>query len=389
MSLKERFLQKIKDDPYQFIKVLLFHLIFLVILLWLFTNIILFAHLSGLQSEEGFFLLSQHPGIATALFVAILFLYWAFNNNNLKNLSQSISPIFRLAFALTILFYLSLIVAGYALPHVIGRQFEDDWAFLVLAAIPLLLALLKILIDRATTIKAKMGGLEIEFQAPDFPPPDSLTLSSEELRDQPIYKAGLHELKKYVERLQGQESSSRVILVKVPDSNSRISFFALRTYVFELAQVSKLESIVFVDEQDKYLGFMSIEEWKFKYPLLGPEHFYSGFYSQGIIGFERLWERLFFEFRNHPMEVLEEIRRYVVRKYWDQSGEHSQIEQSDLERLGVRKIALQSTDSLRAYQLMVAQNLDSVPILDQQYRFLGIATKARITDQVIKRLLGE
>jgi len=183
----------------------------------------------------------------------------------------------------------------------------------------------------------------------------------------------------------------------------RVEFLALRDYVYELSRIAPIEYIVFVDKNDVYLGFMTVEQFKAKYPKFGIEILLEKLLED----FERdkstyrWWERFFHvqfpEVRVQFPEVLqalervrhelERVRYELVLPLWDPQRDRQEITERDLTRLGVVQLYLQKPTVVEAYRRMIENRVSGIPVVDERRRFLGVATKDRIIQEVIVQLL--
>jgi len=169
----------------------------------------------------------------------------------------------------------------------------------------------------------------------------------------------------------------------------RVEFLALRDYVYELSRIAPIEYIVFVDKNDVYLGFMTVEQFKAKYPKFGIEILLEKLLED----FERdkstyrWWERFFYVQFPEVRQALERVRYELVLPLWDPQRDRQEITERDLTRLGVVQLYLQKPTVVEAYRRMIENRVSGIPVVDERRRFLGVATKDRIIQEVIVQLL--
>lgn len=165
----------------------------------------------------------------------------------------------------------------------------------------------------------------------------------------------------------------------------RVEFLALRDYVYELSRIAPIEYIVFVDENDEYLGFMTVEQFKAKYPKFGIETLLEDFERDERT--YRWWERFFRVPFPEVREALERVRYELVLPLWDPQRDRREITERDLTRLGATRLYLQKPTVVEAYRRMIENRVSGIPVVDERRRFLGVATKDRIIQEVIVQLL--
>ena len=168
----------------------------------------------------------------------------------------------------------------------------------------------------------------------------------------------------------------------------------MNKYIYELSKVAPIEYIVFVDENDEYLGFMPIEQFKAKYPKFGIELMLQDLQrdetpNQPDHHLSRAWRNVFPEIPFPDIRVaLEEITHELVQPQWDtQREQHQHIAERDLSRLGASRLYLKNPTGYQAYQQMIENKVSGIPVIDDKRKFLGVATKEKIMQEVIKQLL--
>ena len=63
------------------------------------------------------------------------------------------------------------------------------------------------------------------------------------------------------------------------------------------------------------------------------------------------------------------------------------ITERDLTRLGATRLYLQKPTVVGAYRSMIENRVPGIPVVDERRRFLGVATKDRVIQEVIVQLL--
>ncbi len=209
----------------------------------------------------------------------------------------------------------------------------------------------------------------------------------EELEKDIIEKGYIYEIHRIVEEIQARQEPPHIFIVRIGRQRRqmRVEFLTLRDYVYELSRVAPIEYIVFVDENDRYLGFMTVEQFKAKYPKFGIEILLEDFKRDERI--YRLWKRFFDESFPEIRDVLESVRSELVLLLWDPLRDHREITERDLTRLGVLRLYLQKPTVVEAYRKMVENKVPGIPVVDERGRFLGVVTKDRIVQEVVLQLL--
>ncbi|MBI9050001.1 MAG: hypothetical protein JEZ00_11310 [Anaerolineaceae bacterium] len=369
--------------------------------IWLIVGIVLFLMGNvNVNNWQTIFVLRDYPIWSLILLLALGLLYWISANNHWTKIRKwasgfkSLNRTTQTTIFLSLTFYISLLITVLLFPRLTGYTFQSDWALLLVATIPIIALVILLLIERATSVKAKFAGVEIEFQR-TITEPVNQTVTLEQAG---IAKGFTSEISRIVQEIQDKGNAPHVLIVRIGRQNQmRIDFLALRDYVYELTRVAPVEYIVFVDEFDEYLGFMPVEQFKAKYPQFGIEIMLHDFRDDNRqIRDERLFHVLekifhapFFKFRDsfEFRDSWERIQNELVLPQWDAQRDNRNITERDLTRLGALRLYLQNPTSYQAYRQMVEYKVSGIPVVDDRRRFLGVATKEKVMQEVLIQLL--
>lgn len=282
-------------------------------------------------------------------------------------------------------FYILLFVIAKWFTAWTDYSLQSDWTLLLIASIPVLAYILVAVIENASWLKFKFGDLEIGYER-------LIPLSTDQsLRVDPtqdaIRKSDLTELRRMADEIAKEKRKPKVLLVPIADEEFRVNFIALRQYIYELEKVTPMEYIVFVDSLDTYLGFMPVKSFTSRYPKTPLEIFLESQEEigeegiRGYVGIDRLTDT--------DPERIREARERLVLRQWDQNMENPFIRgMRDIARLGANRLRIeQSQGLLDAYQLMVENDLNGIPLTNARQEYVGILTKDKITEQAITKLL--
>ncbi len=369
---------------------LVLYLVLALPVLWLAAGIALYLQGNINQSNwQNVFFLRDSPLLSVVLLVALIAIYWMTTNHHWDKLLgwleefKSLNRITQATIILSLTFYISLLVTALLFPRLTGYSFQSDWSLLVVATIPLIALVLLILIERATSVKAKFAGIEVEFQR-TITTPISQTVT---LEQGIVSKGFAYELRRIIEDIQSRQEFPRILVVRFSRHRNqmRIDFVALRDYVYQLSKIAPLEYIVFVDEDDEYLGFMTVEKFKAKYPKFGIESLLEDLERDERT--YRMWERFFRVPLPELRETLDRVRSELVLPLWDPQRDRREITERDVTRLGATRLYLQRPTVIEAYRQMIENKVSGIPVVDDRQRFLGIANKDKIIQEVINQLL--
>lgn len=238
-------------------------------------------------------------------------------------------------------------------------------------------------LERATSVKAKFAGIEVEFQRAITTPISQTVTLEEDI----VAKGFTYELRRISEEIESRQETPHILIVRIGRRRREmhIEFLALRDYVYELSRIAPIEYIVFVDENSEYLGFMTVERFKAKYPKFGIETILEDFERDERT--YRLWERFFHSPFPEVRDALERVKYELVLPLWDRGRNRQRIDERDLPRLGATRLYLQKPSVMEAYRRMIEHNVPGIPVVDERRRFLGVADKDKIVQEVITQIL--
>lgn len=355
---------------------------------WLISGIVLYLQGNvNAANWQSIFLLRDYPLWSVVLLLLVGIAYWMFFSHRWEKLFKwlggfkSLNRMAQATILLSVTFYVSLLTAALLFPRLTGYTFRSDWALLLVAAIPLLALIVLLLVERATSVKAKFAGIEVEFQRTITTPISQTVTLEEEL----IAKGYTYELRRIVEEIQARREAPHILIVRISRRHGqmRVEFLALRDYVFELSRIAPIEYIVFIDEEDEYLGFMTVEDFKTRYPKFGIEILLEDLERDERT--YRLWENFFHTPFPEGREALERVRSELVLPRWGDN--RREITERDLTRLGARRLYLQKPTVIGAYRSMIENRVPGMPVVDERRKFLGVTTKDKVIQEVVVQLL--
>ncbi len=349
------------------VKTILLYFVLAMPIIWLIVGIILYMRGNvGVVDWQTIFILRDNPIWSIVLLFTVSLIYWMLGNHRWKRLFRwftgikSLNHITQSAILLSLTFYVSLVATALLFPRLTGYAFKSDWTLLLVATVPLLALIILLLIERATSVRAKFAGVEIEFQRTITEPINQTVTLEQDL----ITKSSTHAIGRIIQEIKDRGKSPHSLIVRIQRNSIRVEFVALRQYVYELSKVAPLEYIVFINEDDEYLGFMSVELFKAKYPEFGIEVFLRDFQrDEGSIHDKELfhmWERvfhspLFLELR----DSWERIQNELVLPQWDAQRDKRDITERDLPRLGAIRLYLQNPTGYQAYRQMIENKVSA------------------------------
>lgn len=374
---------------------------------WAIVGIVLYLIGNASGDWKRLFFLWDRPGLSLIILLLVAITYGAYRNafwlklflflpgfivqilrvnkddNSRSKTNNTKAKIVGLLILSLVAFYILLITTGRWFSEWTGYIFKSDWALIFVASIPLLVSMLYLLIERATSFKAKIGGLELEFEKAI---PSNFIETTELERDlvkRYLTKGGRPELDILVKDIKERNLRPRVLVIPLDRDGERIDFLVMKKYVYQLSSVAPVEFIVFVDEENQYLGFTSVDRFKANFPKLGIE-----------LLFEDVQDKDYFRQINslfspdvHP-ERFPDIISNLIYAQWDRAQHETRIRIADLQRLGASdlKVHLQSSIE-RVYWTMVENDLSGIPVIDDRQKFIGVAIQEKIAQAVILKLL--
>lgn len=307
--------------------------------------------------------------------------------------NPSMGRISLVATVLTLVFYIGMFLVVLLVPRLTGYTFKSDTSVLIAASLPVLLLLVLILTETATSIRAKFAGVEIEIERAW----QSTSLKGSEA----IFLEEGIPAQKRAEEIRKNGLTPRILVVRLV-SKGGLDFAALRDYIYTLSKVTPLQYIVFVDEENTYLGFTTVEKFKEKYPQSSLEQLLEGLADRDDSDFDPdLRGTLRHLFNTNIFPDSQNLRWALDRlayRLWDPPyGENKWVKSTDIAKLGAEEEKLQEPSSpetfpqtvLEAYRQMVDKNLPGIPLVTENKRFRGIIDKDKLTEILLSQLVQE
>ncbi len=359
----------------------IFYILLGLLIIWLIGNII--QYIQGSLSEnnlQSVFLLKDKPELSIILLLVVIALFWISRNqhwNKLLNLLTGFKLLNRITQAtilLSAIFYVTLFIAT----RFASTVFKNDWTLLIVASIPILVLIVLVLLERAKSVE--FAGIKIELQR------TTLDITKALIPEKSLVEKDLtSELSRIVEEAKREES--RILLVRL-GGEMHVEFPALRNYVYELSKVAPIEYIVFIDEDERYLGFCAVEKFKAKYPKFGIEMLLDDIEHDEHV-FNLLKDYIHFTVSDIPLKIQSKyLRDKFVLSLWDPNLNQPEITKHDLNRLGaMRLFLLQKSTVSEAYDQMAKNSVSGIPVIDEKWRFIGMVNKDKVLQEVITQLV--
>lgn len=281
-----------------------------------------------------------------------------------------------------LLFYGLLISASKWFPVLTGRIIENEWILVLISAIPMLIVLALFLSNRITELNIAGIGLKFKNELPESLI-ESVNLD-EQLASTFFTKASRSALEQSLKSLAVHSSPPTILIVPIEEAN--IEFRLLRQYIFRLSDVAPIRYIVFTGSQRRYIGFATFEKFKARFPRLSLETLAYEF--QDV----RVSNRIPDPFDRESLDAITRyINREVSRQWYGNSfneNDNISVSQLDLEKLGFSDVKVRiSTNPTSVYFKLVENDLDGIPVVDRDGKFIGIVTKDKISQAVILQLM--
>lgn len=306
-------------------------------------------------------------------------------NGNKKNLGYIILAVFSTLAC--VLFYILFLFNTELLPLITKHRFASEWIYVVIAAIPLLLVLGIYFSDKISEINFGKDGLGVKL-GNNLPPSliESISLNEQVSRNY-FMKGSRGELDEIIKTI-GQRTILPTFLI-VPLDELNIEFKVMRQYIYKLSEVAPIRYIIFVGRNNQYLGFATFEKFKSLFPRFALEIFLDDLRDPRV---ERADLPLIFGNIN-SQEISEYLSR-LVNAQWNQgrnrqnNNENSRVRSTDIGKLGAsdNKVKI-SSSPVNVYWLLVESELEGIPVIDDDGKFIGVVTKDRISQVVILQLL--
>ncbi len=353
--------------------------------IWLIANIIKYFQINhGTGDWQKMFLLQDKPMWSIVLLLVVIAVYWMFTNQHLTKIINwlkgcgMLNRITQATVLLSITFYVALFITALFFQPLTGYAFKSDWAILVVAAIPMIALIVLILLERAKSLE--IAGIKIELQQ------TTLDITKALIPEKGVVEKELtSELPRIIEEAKREES--QILLVRL-GGEMHVEFPALRNYVYELSKAAPIEYIVFIDEEERYLGFIAVEKFKAKYPKFGIEMLLDDIeHDEHVLN--QLKDYIHFTVSEIPVNIRSKyLRDKFVLSLWDPNLEQRAITKHDLTRLGaMRLFLLQKSTVSEAYDQMLKNRVSGIPVIDEKWRFMGIVNKDKVLQEVITQLV--
>src|SRR5262249_17984413 len=139
-----------------------------------------------------------------------------------------------------------------------------------------------------------------------------------------VSKGSLADLPDLVAGIREQGATKRMLTV---DLTKRVEFMALREYIFELSRVAPLRYVVLLKGADDYLGFVSVAEFKERFPRHSLELLLNESTENSPLGQE--YQQLL---NGDHRSLREQVHDRVLALYW--RADDPFVRSDDLTRLG-------------------------------------------------------
>lgn len=337
--------------------------ILISLFIWVVINLILFLANIKYSNWQDIFIIKDKPVIIFVFLLVFLIIYFLHKKmNDISKLTEKI--IYMSLFFYVIFFFLSSVYTKFT-----DYSFKSDWTIIILSSIPLILLVIFIILEK-DFFKAKLGKVELEFKRIFKTSTNQLFYLEREY----INKGDETYLKEKIKNIQESGKRYKVLIVNLSDN---INFIMLRKYIYKISEVSPLQYIVFLDRNEKYLGFMTVNDYKNKFPKYSFEYLYDEIRENDEIN---MAERLTGFINN-----LEVVHDNLQRSFW----EGNRIRKRDLNKLGVKRIYIEEPNVNEAYKIMVENNVPGLPVLNNNNKFKGIVSKDNIINELMLEILHE
>jgi hypothetical protein len=279
------------------------------------------------------------------------------------------------------LFYGLLISASKWFPMLTGRAIENEWILVLISAIPMIVVLVLFLSNRITEVNIAGIGLKFKNELPES------VLETIDLDEQILgayLEKGSPLFLNYILQSIKLRSSLPTILL-VPIEEKYIEFELLRKYIYTLADASPIRYIVFVGREKQYLGYTTYEKFKLRFPRVTLE-----FMAEAIRGqsFNNAFNR---NIDDGELASIENFVNRIIQEQWrstNRENDENRVTALNLGRFGFsdQKIRI-STNPTIVYRKLLENDLDGLPVVDKEGKFVGVVTRDRISQAVILQLM--
>ncbi len=239
----------------------------------------------------------------------------------------------------SILFYVVLYLLARWFPEWANRTLQNEWVLVVISAIPIVVVLVFLIIERLT--KAKIGDFEFEFGEGI---PSALLRTADidlELVKQYLSKQSERELDRLINDIKSRGLKPQILVVPLDRIGRRISFPVLKRYIYELSKAAPVKYVVYLDENNRYIGFETVDEFKSRFPAYGVEIIINDLRNEETA--TEIREFNFELFNNANSQRLSSLVTRLSSLQWGQNLENARVRVLDLDKLGATDLKAYST----------------------------------------------
>ncbi len=329
-----------------------------------------------------------------------------------------------------LLFYIALYAVSKWFPIMTGHTMQSDWAVILVASVPLVIVIAYMVMDLFPKISAEVGGVKVSLEKAMEHSTKEMIQFDYQLADSFLEKGDLEDLNYHLEKLRDNKKSPSILLVPL-SGNTGVTFPGLKQYIHELAKISSMRYIVFVDMNRTYLGFMSISTFIAKYPKTSLEIILDDMISDEKSA--EYWSNTF-QLRNYvnPAQLKRDFMKLAIKQWIGEIDDLDDRQKAELERAvflkqldgrksNLDKSRLRESEFLRqdyrkgrqpmdlasdiqklgaitahvskdekpiaAYDRMREYAVNGLPIVDENNKFVGMIVKEELLDQLLRHFL--
>lgn len=290
-----------------------------------------------------------------------------------------------------ILFYILFLFSTEILPLITKHRFTSEWIYVFVSSIPILLILGIYFSDKISEINFGKDGVGVKLgsklSASLIEPIDL----NDQIAQNFFYKGSKSDLDRLINSI-GQSSSPPIFLL-VQLEELRIDFRLMRQYVYKLSDVAPIQYIVFVGNERRYLGYMTLDKFKSKFPRFSIELLLEDLENNKV---RRADLPPIFN-QNMRQSTIDEYLDRLIYAQWRSIQENpiddnytypNLVHPTDLDLLGSSDIKVfMASSPVDVYWLLMESNLNGMPVVNNEGIFIGIITRERVMQSVILQLL--
>jgi hypothetical protein len=287
-----------------------------------------------------------------------------------------------------IIFYALFLFSTELLPMLTDHRFTSEWIYVFIAAFPMLLLIFIFLSGKISEISFGKDGVGVKFGS-DIPPSliESISLNENTFRDF-FLKGRREELDRIVREISSRSSQPILLLIPLTGSGLSIDFRIMRQYIYKLSEIAPVKFIVFVDGSRKYLGYTTVDRFKARFPRFGIEYLLEDLANERVRNADIPFLGNF-----NPEWTERALERLIIGQWipnWNPDRGPARVRVIDIGRFGAtdQKVTTKSNVS-NVYWLLIESNLEGIPVVDVEDRFVGIITKEKITESIVSQLLNK